>query len=721
MPPEPCRLVGVLDHHSLVPPRLSYRSVGALVTVPVHLDGQGGFEVLVPPPDVPDGDRLARYPELSALWLEALAAGGALETAALATVPDPMQPLRESIAADPMAAEVLEGREAPATDAFPHVVVDLRPPDAYEREPEAIDWLQGHIVAFPVQPMAPTGITRLGRLRLPSRSCGQRFEYGWGRESQTSPCLEVDGLPRACMMQQSLAGPSQADHALQLAIDALLLRDGAARLALWTLAFTEEQVEGILAYLASGCVLDRLRGLLFARARDRRPKLTTGREVQRRLHALWKRDPEAPPVGPGFNDDAELVDAVMNGSAPGLLEHQPDGVAVTFETHRFDFGGPCAVLPDVRVEMAQEGEWLSLTAISTRDGARGVWRREVAGPATDGPWSGWGHARRVASMALLLHGQYRWHVARGHLIAELVQIALSRTLPCRHPVRVLLEPHVRGAIEINNFGHGLVVEELGALVRCTALSSRGSADLLADSLGRLDWKTFRPRASIGPRHRFAQLQRTFWDHLMLYVKGELARMQLGDQEWRQLTDFGVELAHHSAPCSVSTAWRKRFKDDAELPAPRTAPGRYRRSQEKYGRSLHPLPDGQDQGALAQLCAWIIHHASFVHTWANDRQLIDGGDLRRGPLGLRAVGSPGSEADYWKRFAPPASEVALQLLVIEQLVRTRWLHLVPTGIVGRFERRFVPQRLTDHFSSPAFAARMEALGLPVSRIRMSANV
>ena len=76
-------------------------------------------------------------------------------------------------------------------------------------------------------------------------------------------------------------------------------------------------------------------------------------------------------------------------------------------------------------------------------------------------------------------------------------------------------------------------------------------------------------------------------------------------------------------------------------------------------SMSPLPDrhaGEDtrRKQLVQLCSYAIYHATFVHTWVNDRQFDDLGDPRFASLGLMTHRAPPKNGDMhtWEKRAQP---------------------------------------------------------------------
>lgn len=537
-------------------------------------------------------------------------------------------------------------------------------------------------------------------------------EYGWPREPG-APCKKIEGLPRACTERQCMADPKLLEHELVRAFDRLASK----RVCSWHLALNDAQkahIRRTLEWRDPRSIVLYLGMLLPVLSRP------TARQVQREFLERFEQAKDEILPAPGTTGalkyreddptDEDFVDRLLNGFCPVRLHDRPGGgFRVHIHTSRFSLDGPYRDgLPDVTIDLARRQDgWVRVEAIELIS-ATGSERHVPAG----GTWSGWAHAKRVARMAANLHGQVAWHLARGHLLPEMAHIAALRTLPEGHALFQLLMPHLKGSIEINNLGEDLIVGEHGAIVRCSALSKAGALEFAVQEFGALDWKDFAPREPIARQHHFAHAQLTFWSHLKDFVEKFVRAKHVPDAA---TAAFCKELVVHAAGARpVPGRGTLRRGERGEIPAP---PGAQSRAKNGDGitAALHPI-DPDDTGHIIELCTWILHHTLFVHTWVNDGQLLDNGHLIHGPLGMKMRGTPSSEAEFWRDYAPEPEDAALQLLLVEQLTRTRYLEL------GREDTSLsIPHDVSSHFADRSFRAAMDSLGFHPDRIRARADV
>jgi len=133
------------------------------------------------------------------------------------------------------------------------------------------------------------------------------------------------------------------------------------------------------------------------------------------------------------------------------------------------------------------------------------------------------------------------------------------------------------------------------------------------------------------------------------------------------------------------------------------------------RALHPVTESREPGprdleSLKQLCRYAVFRATLWHTWLNDLQYEDGGDVAYGSLGLRN-GSWGPESDA--RIAPTPVDAT------DQVYLTRFLSGTKYGFILRNEDRDVPGELLS-----ALRARREAFdeaGFAIEKIRSRINI
>ena len=122
------------------------------------------------------------------------------------------------------------------------------------------------------------------------------------------------------------------------------------------------------------------------------------------------------------------------------------------------------------------------------------------------------------------------------------------------------------------------------------------------------------------------------------------------------------------------------------------------------------PQGDEVAQLKQLCRYLILHATFVHSWSNDRQADDGGEVLYGSLSLRN-GSYGAEDDL--NIAPAPNDANDQLF---------FGHALAAATRGRIVRN------EDEDIGAGFVAKLKAaeadfaaLGVDIDRIRSRINI
>lgn len=554
------------------------------------------------------------------------------------------------------------------------------------------------------------------------------FDWGWTLTEPGASCAKVANIPRACLGRQCIAYPALLEPPLHQAFYRLFRR----RAWSWLHALPDDQLDLSEAQLLELLVVDRLlmmKALRFAHRNTAR--LPAPQVVQADTINAWASARLLPAPGvaadrPRWVDshrtDSQFVDRLLNGIYPVLLEPDPastGGLLARIDSTRYAYDGKYQALPDVKVHLQPDERSVKLTGITLQ--YRGQGATQLA-PADEGEWSEWAHAKRVARMAANVHGQVDWHLARGHLISEMVQVVLSRTIADdRHPIARLLEPHVSGTASINNYGEDIIVGAKGAVVRCSALSNAGSLQFVSDKMGGLDWKGFAPRTPLFEGHFAARAQQRFWTQVQSYVAGFIDEND--PRSWTQAhkdqaRDFVAELIKNSMTATVTAADRDRLRpeDRNELALPADAPSR-QSNELSQPAALHPI-DPERRDDWVQFCAWVIHHASFVHSWANDGMIYDNGHLLHGALGMKKAGTPSGEADFWDHYALDADDGYFQLLLIETLVRIRWLNL---GQQDEPAPPKIPEAVRAHFSTPDFVAEMKAALFDPSRIRARANV
>lgn len=439
-----------------------------------------------------------------------------------------------------------------------------------------------------------------------------------------------------------------------------------------------------------------------------------------------RREREDPGVTRG---DAWFADRLLNGMSACVFDQvdgEPGRWRVYHHWNSYDQNGVYG-LPNVDMRFAPHGDTLTPVEITLHlrepgtPGANAPTRRVVARP-DDGPR--WLQAKRIARTSAALVAELDLHLVGTHLNLEQYAIPAYRNLR-RNPIRLLLFPHLRDVALSNRTADALLLGPAGFLARATALTPDGLSRRIRDTLGTLDWKDWAPQVPVCPAHRAAHAGQLFWTVLGDYVDEFFAQHADGIAEhWLEIRRFSEELVAHGVPAFICGYLRSTVQGrpasarpwfaaeermDLATPRPEVA---------GVPHAVHPVtrrdaPEAEDWAALKQLCRYVIHHASFKHTWANRQQYEDGGELRYATLGLRygPDGLFGPESD--EAMLPPAAHASESLWIAYMLSHAVYGHIM------RDEDRDIHPALREQLERrrTAFAA----LGVDIDTIQSRTNI
>ncbi len=324
---------------------------------------------------------------------------------------------------------------------------------------------------------------------------------------------------------------------------------------------------------------------------------------------------------------------------------------------------------------------------------------EVLTPADGERWQ---QAKRIFRTAHFLAGEIDGHLVRAHLDVEQYAVAAFRNLR-KSPLCRLLFPHLKEVASINAQGAWLVFGDAGYVTRSSPLTSPSIVQRFADQMRGLDWRGYHPGAPLTPGHVYGKVANLFWEVLTEHVGRFFAEHGEGIvQRWPEVLAFSRDLVEHSVPAASERE-------------PDPAPAIPRREIHGALRALHPITESSEPGprdleSLEQVCRYAIFRATLWHTWINDLQFDDGGEIAYGSLGLRH-GSWGPEHD--ERLAPPT------LLATDQVYLTRILSGTRYGFILSDEDSDIPRSFLDILR--ARAAAFEEAGFPAGKIRSRINI
>ena len=313
----------------------------------------------------------------------------------------------------------------------------------------------------------------------------------------------------------------------------------------------------------------------------------------------------------------------------------------------------------------------------------------------------WLQAKRVARVTGAFCTEVEEHFAGTHLNTEQYAVAAYRNLRL-NPVAWLLLPHLK---EVSLINHTADKELIGGYIpTATALTLAGLRQRTRDILGLQDWSGWRPLEAISPAHTCAKAESLFWDVLGKYVDEFFSRHEDGiKRHWEEIQRFADDLVTHSVPVFLTA------RRDAPPPDPRyqeLAAERLNYCSQQYGFDPHlpretihrelktvsritaactygaaSSPDWQN---LKDACRYIIMQGTYMHTWINEHQYDDLGEVRYSCGGLRfgdrpsGIMAPESDND----IAPDLTRSTQMLWFTNFLSRTEY------GFITRNEERDV---------------------------------
>ncbi len=454
------------------------------------------------------------------------------------------------------------------------------------------------------------------------------------------------------------------------------------------------------------------------------------REKHRAIHSA---DPDRPKIdqiqkdyGPSMtmdpaNDsrsDHFFGKRIMNGFNPTLLEKDPDNEGGFRMVHDFSLyesdGLHDLWNTDVRFVLDHEKRLMptQITLQKRSDGGTAA-RSPMDEPITVTPNDGdrWNQAKRIVRCSWNIIGETDAHLAGAHLNMEQYAIAAWRHLRF-NPLRDLIFPHLRSVVAINTVGGSAIFGPDGILTQNSPLTTAGARDRLVHFLGTLDWTNWKPRRPINDEHQYARAAELYWEVLTQHVDGFFADNE-GEivEHWYEVARMSRDLVRHSVVYQPDDYW-DRWYDLSEIDDPNLP----RETHGGLERTVRPItkvdadPPEQDIANLKQVCRYCIFHTTLFHTWANDRQVDDGGELRYSGLAMRN-GSWGPESD--DSIAPPPNEATQQLFFAYGL-STRTI-----GRVMENDQREIPKSLLDLLE--AKRGEFLALGVNIDDIRSRINI
>jgi linolenate 9R-lipoxygenase len=214
----------------------------------------------------------------------------------------------------------------------------------------------------------------------------------------------------------------------------------------------------------------------------------------------------------------------------------------------------------------------------------------------------WEWSKKLFRTAEFVFQETQAHLARTHLNVEQYAMAYYRNI-INNPIRLLLEPHLEGVLNVNQLGASVIFGNTGVIPEASALNADQVILLLKEEVARLSYKNWHPERQIlqavVTNNHFDRAALAAWEIFKQYVDGFFATHEAEiTKSWAEVQAMSQDLVSHSILDS------------------------------QYGTLA--IDNIQD---LRQLCIYVIYHSSFLHSWVNYKQYEDGGDIDYAALGL----------------------------------------------------------------------------------------
>jgi linolenate 9R-lipoxygenase len=371
-----------------------------------------------------------------------------------------------------------------------------------------------------------------------------------------------------------------------------------------------------------------------------------------------------------FSDEF-FVERRLNGFNPGKLnrvEGKDWQYEVRYKTGRHQ-AKPAGILPnyvEARFVLAEQALTVHSIAYSFQDG----------GELTCQPGhEDWEKAKQLFRNAEYIFQEIQSHLARTHMNMDQYAMAFYRNV-VKNPIRQLLEPHFVGLLNIDKKGAALIIGNKGFIPEASSLTPEGVDEVLIEEISRLSYKGWSPKNQALPdfihNNYFDPVALCVWQILEEYVDAFVQNNELEIQRfWPEIEGMSGDLVAHSV---LDPKLVKQFGTLA----------------------VENLED------LKGLCVYVIYHSLFFHSWVNNKQYEDGGDIEYAAIGLWDSNSP----DYKQVEVDKRHDAQIKLMW--QLANVHYKPVMEVGPPA------LKKLLWDH------KATIET-GIPLGWLMMSINI
>jgi len=439
---------------------------------------------------------------------------------------------------------------------------------------------------------------------------------------------------------------------------------------------------------------------------------------------------------PGYSRSDEWFGIrMMNGMNKGGFMPDPDDpghylikyFGICNYEHNYDYA-----LPDVIIKFRiTESGYPLPVSIKTRGALNAInkdqWQERTF---TQNDGEKWLAVKRIARVNGAVSTEVDEHFTGTHLNTEQYSIAAFRHFR-RSPLAVLMLPHLKECALINSGADRIIIH--GFLPSATALTENGLKDRCKDILGMQDWKNWKPMDILSEEHHYAQAENLFWEVTGIYVDEFIEEHKEEIIEhWHEVYRFSKDLVERAVPVYLSD--RNLDEEDPRMKAQMQERFEYykflysfddsveRKSYNGELKAVSPItesmeydPSSNDLENLKNACRYAIMMATFMHTWINEHQYDDLGEVMYNCGGLRfgtsEEGVLAPESDL--SIAPDLTRSTQQMWFTNFLSRTEY------GFITKDEDGDVNPLFTKLLEDKRKA--FEEIGVDVDSIESRTNI
>ena len=295
--------------------------------------------------------------------------------------------------------------------------------------------------------------------------------------------------------------------------------------------------------------------------------------------------------------DEYFVERRLNGFNPGKLnyiEGEEWQYAVNYNTRQYQ-AEPGGLLP----KYSEARFILSDRALKVHSIQYCLKDQTITCSPTDGKV--WEYAKYIFRSVEYVFQEIQSHLGRTHMNMDQYAMAFYRNISNNNPLHQLLLPHFEGLLSIDKRGASLIIGNKGFIPEASALDPKSVDEVLIDEIASLTYRWSpeeqKLRDTIDNNH-FDRAALAMWELLEKYVAEFFTNNQQKIQTyWSEIEGMSEDLVTHSI-----------FK----------------------GKETLAIKDQKD---LQQLCVYVIYHCTFFHSWVNNKQYEDGGDIEYAAIGL----------------------------------------------------------------------------------------